>query len=154
MRYLITISLFTLFLLVGPSSLYACTCSAPSQRSAYRDAKAVFIGEVVEVSENAPIPPKLKGMVFFGVKFRVQKSWKGVRGREVTILSDMGLLSCYHRTDKFHTGEKYLVYAYDKELADWGCARSISLEDASQEIRRLNNVWFRLFARMYPFPKL
>jgi hypothetical protein len=154
MKYFNITSFLFLFVVTGVSSAYACTCSPPSQRSAYRDAKAVFIGQVIEVNEKTPIPPKLKDAVFYGVKFRVEKAWKGARGREITLLSDMGLLSCAHWANKFRVGEKYLVYAYDKELFDFGCSRSVHLQYASDDIKRLNSIWFRFFARIYPFPKL
>lgn len=154
MKYFTLAALLFLFVVAEANGAYACTCSPPSQRSAYRASKAVFVGEVVEVDQNAEIPPKFKGVVFVGVKFKVEKAWKGARGREITLLSDMGMLSCSHRYDKFRVGEKYLIYAYDKELTDFGCSRSVPLDSAAKDIKRLDSIWFRAFSRVYPFPKI
>ncbi|MFL6256672.1 MAG: hypothetical protein ACJ74T_16825 [Pyrinomonadaceae bacterium] len=108
----------------------------------------------MEIDEKAQIPAKLKGAVFAGVRFKVEKAWKGISGDEVTILSDLGLLACIQRSDKFRVGESYLIYAYGKDLFDVGCSRSVPTADATDDIRRLNSAWFRLSARLYPYPKI
>jgi hypothetical protein len=56
----------------------------------------------------------------------------------------------------FVEGEKYLVYAYGKELRVETCSccpptNSIKSQSASDEIKRLNSFWFRLMARLILF---
>ena len=116
----------------------ACTCDPEvPPRAALQSATAVFLGEATyqetiykKVSEN-------KGKVSFVaevlVKFVVEKSWKGAKNKEFIIrTSEEG---CGY---KFTLGEKYLVYAYGKDiLATSGCTRTRSLADARDDLKEL-----------------
>ena len=124
-------------LIITASAALACSCEPPSQGKAFRRAKAVFMGQVIEINqlkyrEDRP------GELFYpyAVKFKVERYWKGVKTSEIIVLSDQGLLPCH--IGKFVVGERYLVYAYGKNLlAPINCDRSRSLDAASEDLQKL-----------------
>ena len=130
----------SLFLLLGllcgltsgsPTS-FACSCEPPSQTKVFASSSAVFIGEVIEISDSsvplfADYKPAPKSS--YAVKFRVLEYWKGVKGSEITVHSDLGGFPCNQFA--FSKGEKYLVYAEGKNLiAITGCTRSRMVNDS------------------------
>ena len=59
-------------LLLSAGDGFACDCvSVPSVAESFRDADAVFFGQAVDVSYAG-----------VEIKFRVERAWKGVEGRE------------------------------------------------------------------------
>jgi hypothetical protein len=72
---------------------YGCWCGGRDVTESFNKASAVFAGEVVEITEpltadeNAPLPGR-----FFTIKFKIEKSWKGVAlvAREISVLSAQG----------------------------------------------------------------
>src|SRR6266849_5357295 len=58
---------------------YGCSCLTPEVPEALKQAKAVFLGEVIDIvepktsNEAAPLPGR-----FFTIKFKIQRSWKGI----------------------------------------------------------------------------
>jgi uncharacterized Ntn-hydrolase superfamily protein len=83
----------------------------PDVPKAVERASAVFVGEVTDIvapttsDEKSPLPGR-----FFTIKFKVQKSWKGVTSDEINILSAQGEYGCF-AFPPVTKGEKYLVYA-------------------------------------------
>jgi|HubBroStandDraft_4_1064222.scaffolds.fasta_scaffold42289_3 hypothetical protein len=75
-----------------------------------RHAKAVFVGEVLEIASTPKAELKM-GASSYAIRLRVERYWKGVRTREVTVHTDM--VGCGPR---FEVGRKYLVYGFGKEL--------------------------------------
>jgi hypothetical protein len=103
-----------LALVIALSALSAssplCSCVVPEVPEAFDRAKAVFVGEVIEIvepttsDEKAPLHDR-----FYVLRFKVEKSWKGVLASEIDVLSDQGRGCFAYPTVK--KGEKYLVYA-------------------------------------------
>ena len=125
-------------LMVIPSHANACFCIIPEVPDALKRAKAVFLGEVVDIiepkttDENAPLPGR-----FFTIKFKIQRSWKGVVAgtREFSILSANGRYGCF-AFPPVAKGETYLVYADPVYRAEnWGiitfCTRTTAVRIGS-----------------------
>ncbi len=131
---------------------YSCTCKAPSQRKTFEKAKAVFVGQVAEIKQsNDKTVADLLGMSkVYDIKFKVEKSWKGNKNREITVVSDNGHLGCDGYP--FKIGEKYLVYAKGENLVIVGnCERTVPIAASSDDIKNLNNSGFRFVSRLLPF---
>jgi hypothetical protein len=104
----------------------------PEVPEAFKQAKAVFLGEVVDIvepnttDETAALPGR-----FFTIKFKIQKSWKGIPfgAAEFSVL---WLTNCYECPDLPSLNESYLVYANpvsDSEtwsLVTW-CSRTMAV---------------------------
>jgi hypothetical protein len=128
----------------APTS-YACFCLTPEVPRAYDEADAVFIGEVAEIVAprtddlTAPFADHL-----FTVKFKVEKSWKGAGFLDTTIpeinvLADQGRYGCFS-WGSFLEGRKYLVYATqtdEKDLAVRVCSRTVSFDNAADDLKEL-----------------
>jgi hypothetical protein len=130
---------------LSASEAFSCSCSDFSQRDAFRKANAVFTGQFISygvIPKDADTYPT--------IKFKVEKMWKGEKRSEIEIATyDLNPSVC---GEGFVLGEKYLVYAYGKKLvARTVCDRSTKVEYASEDIKRLNGLWFRLSARLWPF---
>jgi hypothetical protein len=124
-----------LLLMIGSISAYACSCDPPAPQKLFREAHAVFVGEVIDISESSvPLGKGFPG-VSYSVTFKISKYWKGVKGSEITVHSDLGSLECHQFA--FRKGEKYLVYAFGKDLISiTGCTRSGQV-DAEYVIEQL-----------------
>ena len=116
------IGLFTM----SATTTLTCFCVTPDVPEAFDRASAVFVGEVAEIieprtsDEKAPLPGR-----FFTIKFKVEKSWKGVpsASREISVLSAQGRYGCF-AYPPVSKGERYLVYA-DPAQGDGGKGWSI-----------------------------
>jgi hypothetical protein len=98
-----------------------------------REAKAVFIGEVLEIREATPQENR-KHSYFFVVRMRVDQYWKGVKTHEV-LVSGRGEtgVCCDIRLD---VGQKYLVYAVSKDMST-ACTRTALLAQADKDLKVL-----------------
>ena len=113
----------------------ACTC-APSKGPA-EDlglAAAVFSGKVVEVRKH-----RRSEDIFAGVEavFRVERAWKGVEGRTVSVFTSAWSASCGYG---FKQGRTYLVYAHGDakgRLTTGICSRTRRLKDAREDLGEL-----------------
>jgi len=142
--------IFLFHIVAYPEPATFCTCSAPSLPRAYHRAKAVFLGRVLTIENATEVPPELEGSVFFKVRFRTERFWKGKTVQEITILTDQGWLSCSGpATKKYREGATYLVYAYDKTLNDFGCSRSVPFEYASKDMKRLDRDYGTPLSRVF-----
>lgn len=123
-----TLSVYAFLLLwLTAANVYACECDPPKAQKLFREAKAVFVGQVVEISESTV--PLAKGFPphSYAVKFKVKEYWKGVKGSEITVHSDLGGLPCQQFA--YRKGETYFVYALGKDLISiTGCTRSGSID--------------------------
>jgi len=137
-------SLFILFTCtVSVSSLdaraaLACDCDPPSQKEVFTNASAVFIGEVIDIRPSAVslFGHKSAPRSSYAVTFRVIESWKGVRGQEIVVHSDLGALPCYQFAFRKH--RKYIVYAFGSNLiAITGCTRSSPVESTTYYLNEL-----------------
>jgi hypothetical protein len=102
-------------------------CAISSFRSAYRQSKAVFVGEVVGEEKNEDTK------IF---KFEVKQYWKGTNAKNIEI-------NVYETTRFqafFKKGEKYLIYATvdeDGKLYVGKCSRSNNAASAAEDLRKL-----------------
>jgi hypothetical protein len=136
MRSAIIIAL--LFFVVAPVATNACTCICPNrvndQKEMMREAKAVFVGEVIgfreataEDSRNHSAPH-----VF---RVRVERYWKGVKTPEISISAvSESLPGCCGA--KLEVGEKYLFYAVHRDLRT-GCTRTQRFDRADEDLKAL-----------------
>lgn len=106
MKKLIISAAAIVFFMLGASEVFACSCLMENEQSdkkkvktAYKQATAVFHGEVTEVTRQAD------GLV---VKFRVSSFWKGAVSGETIIRTAENSAMCGFN---FEIGKQYLVYA-------------------------------------------
>ena len=129
-----------------------CFVITPDFPHAYESAAAVFIGEVVKISEpintsaDAPLADRMHK-----VTFRVEYSWKGAGFQqfgfpELDVLSNQGIRAgCFSRVT-FLERTKYLVYADEStsgSLIVQAGDRTQVLSNAGEDLKRLE--------RMNPF---
>lgn len=102
-------------------------CAVPSFESAYRQSKAVFVGEVVGEEKNGDTKT---------FDFKVEKYWKGAGSKNIEInVYEMARFQAW-----FKKGERYLVYAWadeDGKLHISRCSRSRSVESADEDLKQL-----------------
>jgi len=98
------------FLVATPAARAAsCFCVAPEVKQAFESARAVFVGELLEV-----VPPRSsdKNALFADrvhtARFKVEITWKGSFWAEAKVLAPQGSCFAFH---PLRVGEKYLVYA-------------------------------------------
>ena len=153
MRLLTLIILASLIVTLPVNATPACDCfDYPEHLQAFREAKTIFIGQVVKIDENAARPEGLKSEVSYAITFKVEKSWKGAKHSNLIAWEHAEHTFCSRW--QFKVGEKYLVYAkaYEGHLIVSGfCSRTRPLEtnDATtlKEFKELNSPEFLLKAR-------
>lgn len=133
-----------------------CYCIPPSVQASYDNSKAVFVGEVLEVIPPQTTDPRAGFVdVAHTIKFRVEKSWKGVFFTDTSVMTRLD--SCPALNPK--KGDRYLVFARavypndpsHSELATGPCDRTALLSEistanivyrnqAADDIRTLNSM--------------
>jgi hypothetical protein len=124
---------FILTIVLVATRAYSCTCEIHgdgSPESSRRHAKALFIGEVLEVRE-ATKGEREDSSNSFIVRMRVEGYWKGIKSREVNVETDMTGCGPY-----FRVGEKFLVYGMGRRL-ETACSGTRKLEYADKDLRIL-----------------
>lgn len=107
------------------ASVSACTCVQQPPARAFKWATAVFVGEVIEITE---------GDYVVEVRFKVERSYKGVKRQQIMVTTSRNSEGeCGFKFDK---GRNYLVYAYGKrEMLDTDmCTRTRALDDAQEDL--------------------
>ena len=135
MKSLMISLLSVAFLVLGAEAALACTC-APAQSAAaeLERAAAVFSGKVVEIKRQ-----KRSEGLFARVEvvFRVEKAWKGVERKTVSVWTSSQSSACGYG---FREGQTYLVYAYESapgSLSTGICSRTRRLKDARKDLKEL-----------------
>jgi hypothetical protein len=109
-------------LLLSAGSGFACGCvNVPSVAESFQDADAIFFGQAVDVNYSGD-----------KVKFRVERSWKGVGASEVTVLTSNS--SCGF---PFYKGESYVVYASKMpggEYATGACSQTAHVSQGGEQL--------------------
>ena len=141
MKHLLRISMVTIALaILGTTSpLYACSCSEGTMELSPAEARAVFrgwfdsfkgalfIGRVtaLEAVENDQAGSRVIEMK---VTFSVERYWKGVEGRTITIFTGAGCCDC---GVKYSMGKRYFVLAQkiEKQLRTDICTSPKGLDD-------------------------
>ena len=106
-RLLRTTSLIS-FVMFAATIVYPCTCEIMKPSKKLKEARAVFIGEVVEIGHNDK-----SRWATVAVKFKVEKYWKGVKEPYITVVTAPGI--CCTCGLKVEAGTRYLIYAFDLE---------------------------------------
>lgn len=143
------------------TDLFACNLDIPGLRQRYRNADAVFIGEVINKNEGIfSVPASLKEYSVTGeITVNILKSWKGAKQSEMKFFSSSiwGCPDDAFGGSKINVGEKYLIFA-DKIngknlffLDGSPYSAALSTEETKSSVKRLNNFGFRLWANLYPF---
>jgi hypothetical protein len=99
-------------------------CAVQKFDAAYKNAKAVFIGEVVGEEQDGD------RKIF---EFKVKKFWKGIEETRVKIT----VYESPRYQAPYETGETHLVFAgenEDGELTDGRCSRSKDLKGTSADL--------------------
>ena len=137
-------------LLVFPSYALACDIDGPSLRKEFRRASDVFVGRLLQITDTpkwANLTGEKPAVAF--VTFRVKDRWKGAKQDELVLTTDLIDMGCDGSPMRqFERDVTYLIsskkgYTYFRE------ARVVA--SATGEIRKLDDVWFRTWARIYPF---
>jgi hypothetical protein len=126
-------ALFAVASVLIPVKGRACTCEIfgdGTPNSMKHQAKAVFIGEVLEVREATKAEREEYSNSYI-VRMRVEGYWKGTKSGEVNVETD--LTGC---GPNLRVGKKYLVYGMGKRL-NTSCTRTRMLEDAEKDLRAL-----------------
>lgn len=117
----------------------ACSCAAaPPPRQALREAKAVFIGEVIS-TEVFDVKNGFGTQQVIQIRFAVNRFWKGIEGSEAIVYTSGHEMSCgFH----FERGKKYLVYAYPDRwelgaLETGICNRTTEIANAARDLRAI-----------------
>ena len=111
-----------------PCTIEALGDDTPRSRLHY--AKAVFVGEVVEIG-STPQAQQEQDASASAVRFRVERYWKGVKTKEMTVHSDLS--GC---GPSFTVGKKYLVYTRGKTL-EASPLGAQELPNATEDLRLL-----------------
>ena len=132
---------------------YSCSPDIKSHRQDYREARAIFVGRVVSIDAVSDVPENLRGEVDRKVTFGIERRWKGTKNSTVSVLASYGPATCHGY--EFREGERYLVYAFGKEMVAgtmFSRSRPIDRQDEQtrREMRQLNSSWFRLTS-LLPF---
>jgi len=99
-------------LLLCPIFIFGCSCVQVSQTAAFRNAKAVFDGEVKDV-HYFDSPDKPGGGVRVLVTFDVSRQWKGAVRSTVQVHAWERALMC--DSYLFKVGERYILYAVEQD---------------------------------------
>jgi hypothetical protein len=102
-------------------------CAVPTVHKARERSKAVFSGEVIREEKNGDVKT---------FTFKVEKFWKGEDSREI----DVFVYQTARYQSPFREGEKFLVYAYEREdgsLTVSRCSRVRDLRYAEDDLREL-----------------
>lgn len=125
--------LFMSFVMSPWGDIFACDCRPPSVPAAFRDATTVFVGRCV----SGRVIDQGKGR-FLQYEFEVTRSWKGVNGKVLVIITGMSEANCGRK--HFDLNEPFLVYAHDSAAAPFTtfCDRGGPASAAADEIKELN----------------
>jgi hypothetical protein len=104
----------------------------------------VFVGVAASVRDTIVTVEAGRRQAYTAVTFRVRSGWKGVRARNVTVLT--GRNTCGF---PFRQGESYLVYAHRAPLGGIRplftglCTRTTTERDAAADILALSRPEYR-----------
>ncbi len=130
MKVLIRIILLFISLTLFASIVYPCDCDTGTPREKLQSAKVVFVGKVVEIGSNDKSP-----WATVAIKFKVERYWKGVKEKYITVVSAPGICCTCGLPVKLKA--KWLIYAFETEeghLATSICG-SMSYEYATEDLR-------------------
>ena len=128
LRFAVICCLISLFVVLPSETECARKCGVPPVDEAYKNSKAVFIGEITGVVRDGDVKT---------FTFKVEKYWKGAADEVIQI----NVQETMRYQAWFEVGEKYLVFARgnegDGKFWEVRCSRSKRLADASEDITKL-----------------
>ncbi len=130
-----------MFSMIRIPTAQACLCNPPgSPRIEIKKSDAVFTGKVKSIETNT-VESELWGEIAIkSVVFEVERSWKNISSREVTITTPKDDAVCGYN---FLVDESYLVYAFksneDGTLIASLCSRTNFLAGAQEDINKLGD---------------
>ena len=156
MKHFVVVLSLVLMLVFARGSAFGCTIVTSEFPSAYRTARAVFVGEVVKIDKpltsetDAPLRDRLHK-----ITFKVEFSWKGAGFREFgfpefVVLSQQGEGGDCFSWGVFLEGKKYLVYAdetLEKDLIVGVGNRTDLLSKAAADLTELRRLDFPFSSR-------
>lgn len=127
------------FLLIAPSVAAACSCGGGGARpcAAYWEARAVFTGVVMQVTDSGVRGGRGESIRPFNyklVRFKVLNWFRGPRQRAAQVLTGPGDGECGYR---FIPGRRYLVYTEegaDGQLYTSACTATKPLAEADDDL--------------------
>ncbi len=135
MKYTGFIALIFLLYIFAPISTYGCSCSPPPQIEEFKKAGSVIIARFIKSTGNV-------------AKFKVVKSWKGVKANKIIYLN-VFILDCGLKIDLVK-GNKFLLYVptRDEKSLDenpyprlwFVCGNSDSIEGAREDIKNMDKI--------------
>jgi len=136
LRHALYCATIAIMMLVAPALASACSCTCKKvgdggPLAMERHSAAVFVGQAIEVTEPTEAE-RQKNYYGVGVKFRVERYWKGVKTQEIVVVHTR--FWCCHPA--LNPGKRYLVYAIGKNL-ETGCTRTVPIERAEEDLRVL-----------------
>jgi hypothetical protein len=144
--------LLVVFSLAATEIVYSCSCVQFSHTEEIEKTDVIFAGQVIEItgdatyaaskSENAsPVSPRRdKAEKRYLVKFKVETSFKGSGGGEITLVQYEYEKPVPCGEMRFTKGKKYLVYArkWKDELSGGDlCSRTRSFNKKSKDYKEL-----------------
>jgi hypothetical protein len=118
-------------LLLAPAPLYACTCITVPPKTAFKQAEAVFLGEVLSYEDTV-------------ARMRVVEWFKGPK-ENVEVTTGRDSASCGY--GGLAVGSRHLVYAqrFEGQLLVSLCSRSRAETHAACDLRylRSRSAWWR-----------
>ena len=128
MKNFIRTALLLTFVALTASAVYPCQCEIMKPSKKLRKAKAVFVGEVLEIGRNDK-----SEWATVAVKFKVERYWKGEKEQYVTVVGAPSAAGTCGLPVEL--GKKYLIYAFKSEgqLETSFCV-SRSLENATEDL--------------------
>lgn len=143
---------------VWSSVSYACFCAKPEVSDAFNRARAVFIGQVLQVIPPPTGVPKGEFVKdLHTIQFRVEREWKGAIWPEIEVLARWD--GCLGLKEAPRKGARFLVYADPvyprdesrREIMISGCTRTVPVpfpyleadpDGLAGDIRALNSIMF------------
>ncbi|MBN1655308.1 MAG: hypothetical protein JXA30_16195 [Deltaproteobacteria bacterium] len=117
-----------------PDQAYACTCDDQTLEEAIKESDAIFEGLVVRIQTKEKSDPASTSEDI--VRFRVVRSWKGVREEQLVLRAARSETGC---GCEFRDHQGYLVYAISdgSGLRVEPCSRTKSIEQADEDLNVL-----------------
>jgi hypothetical protein len=154
------VALLVAYLCLSCGRVHGCTVEVVGLRDEFRRSKNVFIGEVLAVEgvRKDKLPTRLAEdwNQLDKITLRIKKSWKGKGVGTISIFSDVSC-TCPMRFLTFEVGKEFVILADRDGFASACSFRNINTSDdrfnelLGNDLRRLNNFWFRAWASIYPF---
>ncbi|MFL6231222.1 MAG: hypothetical protein ACJ741_20810 [Pyrinomonadaceae bacterium] len=157
MKEIIRTICLLVFFTVAAQGAYSCTCERISHRKEFRQTDVIFAGQLVGTTiDSTYMPPKLDIPPIIQEKldqrkrpilnFKVEKAFKGINAKEVSLITYEDEMPCSGISFVNREGENFLIYAdrIDKRLYVGDiCSRTQSLKTSSKEYKDLHSSWFR-----------